>query len=64
MLIRGVEVPTMAFWRDFRVSGRSSQVDLWRGNPENYVLACFKVFKQLSSNDVVPSMEINRCRGL
>eukprot|EP00959_Pyramimonas_sp_CCMP1952_P098786 2065140-Pyramimonas_sp.AAC.1 len=43
MLIRGAEVPKRAFWYDSRSSGRSSQVYPWRGNPENNVLACFKV---------------------
>eukprot|EP00959_Pyramimonas_sp_CCMP1952_P436291 9136098-Pyramimonas_sp.AAC.1 len=54
-LIRGVaEVPIMAFWRVSGSSRRNSQVDPWRWNPEN-VLACFRVFKRLSSNEAVPS---------
>eukprot|EP00959_Pyramimonas_sp_CCMP1952_P004963 103949-Pyramimonas_sp.AAC.1 len=34
-LIRGVEVPGMAFWHDSVPSRRNSQVDPWRWNPEN-----------------------------
>eukprot|EP00959_Pyramimonas_sp_CCMP1952_P058359 1218843-Pyramimonas_sp.AAC.1 len=51
----------MAFWYDPGSSGRSSQVDTWRGNPENNVLACSRVFKRLCSNEAIPSMEMN-CR--
>eukprot|EP00959_Pyramimonas_sp_CCMP1952_P353622 7408826-Pyramimonas_sp.AAC.1 len=36
-LIRGVEMPGMAFWRDSGSTKRSSQVDSWRWNPENNV---------------------------
>eukprot|EP00959_Pyramimonas_sp_CCMP1952_P294537 6160858-Pyramimonas_sp.AAC.1 len=28
------------------------------------MLACFRVFRRLSSNEALPSMEMNRCRGL
>eukprot|EP00959_Pyramimonas_sp_CCMP1952_P279305 5839713-Pyramimonas_sp.AAC.1 len=48
----------MAFWRDSGSSRRNSQVDLWRLNPENNVLARFRVFTRLLSNEAVPSMEI------
>eukprot|EP00959_Pyramimonas_sp_CCMP1952_P398990 8360795-Pyramimonas_sp.AAC.1 len=64
MLARGVEVPKMAFLHDSGSSTRSSQVDTWRWNPENNVLACFRTFKRLSSKEAVPSMEMNRCGGL
>eukprot|EP00959_Pyramimonas_sp_CCMP1952_P215477 4508084-Pyramimonas_sp.AAC.1 len=50
-MIRGVEVPGMAFWRDSGSSRRNSQVHPWRWDTENNVLACFRVFKRLSSNE-------------
>eukprot|EP00959_Pyramimonas_sp_CCMP1952_P035844 750426-Pyramimonas_sp.AAC.1 len=62
MLVRSVEVPKVAFWHGSRSPRRSSQVDPWRGNIENNVLTCLKVFKRLSSNEAVPSMEMNRCK--
>eukprot|EP00959_Pyramimonas_sp_CCMP1952_P001673 34516-Pyramimonas_sp.AAC.1 len=64
MLIRCVEIPGIVFWHDSGLSRRSSQVDPWRWNPQNNVLACFRVFKRMSSNEAVPSMAMNRCRGL
>eukprot|EP00959_Pyramimonas_sp_CCMP1952_P129156 2700832-Pyramimonas_sp.AAC.1 len=64
MLIRGVEIPEMALWYDSGSSRRSSQVDTWRWNPRSNVLACFRIFNRLSSNEAVPSMEMNRCGGL
>eukprot|EP00959_Pyramimonas_sp_CCMP1952_P149655 3131077-Pyramimonas_sp.AAC.1 len=63
MLIGCVEVPRKAFWHDSRSSRRSSQADPWRWHPENKVLACFKVFKRWSSNEAVPQMNLNRCKG-
>eukprot|EP00959_Pyramimonas_sp_CCMP1952_P347008 7267747-Pyramimonas_sp.AAC.1 len=57
MFARGVEVARMAFWHGSGPSKRSSQVDPWRWNPENNVLACFRVFKRLPPNEAVPSME-------
>eukprot|EP00959_Pyramimonas_sp_CCMP1952_P119997 2508960-Pyramimonas_sp.AAC.1 len=59
-LIRGVEVPGMAFRHDSGSSRRNSQVDPWRGNPKNNVRACFRIFKRLCSNEAAPSMEMNR----
>eukprot|EP00959_Pyramimonas_sp_CCMP1952_P414804 8690710-Pyramimonas_sp.AAC.1 len=61
----------MAYWYDSGSSRRNSQVDSWRWNPENNVLACFRVFKRClptrqfpaSSNEAVPRVEINRCMG-
>ena len=50
--------------QDFGVWEWSDTVDAWRWNPENNVLACFRIFKRLSSNEAVPSMEMNRCKGL
>eukprot|EP00959_Pyramimonas_sp_CCMP1952_P023889 500861-Pyramimonas_sp.AAC.1 len=47
-LTRGVAIPGMAFWHDSRSSRRNNQADPWRW--EN-VLACFTVFKRLSSNE-------------
>eukprot|EP00959_Pyramimonas_sp_CCMP1952_P215974 4517335-Pyramimonas_sp.AAC.1 len=63
-LVRGAEVPGMAFWHYSGSSRRNNQIDQWRWNPENDVLACFKVFKRLSSNEATPSMNMNRYRGL
>eukprot|EP00959_Pyramimonas_sp_CCMP1952_P179251 3747464-Pyramimonas_sp.AAC.1 len=53
----------MAFWHDSGSSRRNCQVDPWRWNPENNVLLCFMVFKRLSSNEAVPSLEMTRCRS-
>eukprot|EP00959_Pyramimonas_sp_CCMP1952_P097894 2045844-Pyramimonas_sp.AAC.1 len=64
MLILRVEVLGMAFWHDSGSSRRNSQVDPWRWNPENNVLACFRVFKRALSNEAVPSIGMNRCKGL
>eukprot|EP00959_Pyramimonas_sp_CCMP1952_P043454 908760-Pyramimonas_sp.AAC.1 len=50
-LIRGVKIAGMAFWHDSGSSRRNSQVDPWRWNSENHVLACFRVFKRLSSHE-------------
>eukprot|EP00959_Pyramimonas_sp_CCMP1952_P206167 4311480-Pyramimonas_sp.AAC.1 len=55
-LIRGVAVPGMAFWHDSGSPRRNTQVDPWRWNPESNVLACFRIFKVLSSTDAVPSV--------
>eukprot|EP00959_Pyramimonas_sp_CCMP1952_P448904 9399832-Pyramimonas_sp.AAC.1 len=63
-LIRGVEVLGTAFWHDSGSSRRNSHVDPWRWSLENHVLACFRVFKRLSSNGAVLSVEMNPCRGL
>eukprot|EP00959_Pyramimonas_sp_CCMP1952_P409269 8577327-Pyramimonas_sp.AAC.1 len=63
-LVRGFELPRIAFWHDSESSGRNSQVDPWRWTPEINGLACFRVFKRLSSNEAVPSVEMNPCRGL
>eukprot|EP00959_Pyramimonas_sp_CCMP1952_P021510 453530-Pyramimonas_sp.AAC.1 len=63
-LVLCVEFLGMAFWHDSRSSGRNNQVDPWRWNPESNVLRCFRVFKRMSSNEVVPSVEMNQCRGL
>eukprot|EP00959_Pyramimonas_sp_CCMP1952_P206472 4318094-Pyramimonas_sp.AAC.1 len=63
-LTRGVSGPGTAFWHDSRPSRRNRQFDPWRWNPENNALARFRVFKRLSSNEVVSSMDMNRCRGL
>eukprot|EP00959_Pyramimonas_sp_CCMP1952_P246843 5159311-Pyramimonas_sp.AAC.1 len=63
-MIRGVEVSGTAFWHDSGTSRRSSQVYPWRWNAENNVLACFGVFKRMSSNEAGPSVEMNRCWGL
>eukprot|EP00959_Pyramimonas_sp_CCMP1952_P057177 1193543-Pyramimonas_sp.AAC.1 len=55
--VRMISAPEISFWKDSGLcgcntsSGRSSQVDTWRGIPENNDLACFKVFKRLSSNE-------------
>eukprot|EP00959_Pyramimonas_sp_CCMP1952_P195003 4077706-Pyramimonas_sp.AAC.1 len=54
----------MAFWCDSGSSRRNSQADPWRWSPEKIVLACVRVFKQLSSKEAVPSVEMNPCRGL
>eukprot|EP00959_Pyramimonas_sp_CCMP1952_P431087 9028455-Pyramimonas_sp.AAC.1 len=59
MLIRGAEIPRIAFWHGSGSSRRSSEVDPWLWNPKNNVLACFTVFKRMFSNDAVPSMEMN-----
>eukprot|EP00959_Pyramimonas_sp_CCMP1952_P418933 8775708-Pyramimonas_sp.AAC.1 len=64
MLLLCVGIPEMAFWRESKSSGRSSQVDTWRENLENIVLVGFKVFERFVSSEAVPSMERNRCRGL
>eukprot|EP00959_Pyramimonas_sp_CCMP1952_P409120 8574013-Pyramimonas_sp.AAC.1 len=64
MLVCFVEVPGMVGWLDSGLSRRNSQVVPWRWNPENDVLACFRVFKRLSSEETVLSMEMNRCRSL
>eukprot|EP00959_Pyramimonas_sp_CCMP1952_P008299 173532-Pyramimonas_sp.AAC.1 len=50
-LVRGIEIPGMAVWRDSGSSRPNSQVEPWRGNPENNGLTCFKFFKRLSSNE-------------
>eukprot|EP00959_Pyramimonas_sp_CCMP1952_P449323 9408125-Pyramimonas_sp.AAC.1 len=63
-LVRGVEVPKMAFSRDSNSSSRNSQVDPCRWNPETNVLACFRIFERLSSDEAVPPLEMSRCRGL
>eukprot|EP00959_Pyramimonas_sp_CCMP1952_P081620 1705109-Pyramimonas_sp.AAC.1 len=63
-LILCVEVLGMGFWHDSGSSRRNSQVDPVRWNPENNVLACSRLFRRVSSNEAVPSMEMNRCRGL
>eukprot|EP00959_Pyramimonas_sp_CCMP1952_P378428 7927444-Pyramimonas_sp.AAC.1 len=57
MLTRGVQAPGMAFWHESGPSRRNSQVNSWRWNPENNVLACFRVFNKLSSNEADPSMK-------
>eukprot|EP00959_Pyramimonas_sp_CCMP1952_P018720 395567-Pyramimonas_sp.AAC.1 len=63
MLTRGVEVPGMAFWHDPGSSRRNSQVDPWCWNPENTVLACCRVVKELSSNEeAAPSVKITPVR--
>eukprot|EP00959_Pyramimonas_sp_CCMP1952_P456397 9473102-Pyramimonas_sp.AAC.1 len=41
----------MALWHDSVSSRRNSQADPWRRNPENNVLACFRDFKRVSSNE-------------
>eukprot|EP00959_Pyramimonas_sp_CCMP1952_P035666 746801-Pyramimonas_sp.AAC.1 len=64
MLACGVDIQNMAFWHDSESPRRSSQVVPWRRHPENNVLACFWIFKRLSSNEPDPSMGMNRCRGL
>eukprot|EP00959_Pyramimonas_sp_CCMP1952_P414411 8683041-Pyramimonas_sp.AAC.1 len=56
-LIRGTEVPGMAFWHDSGWSRHNSQVYSWRWNPENGVLARFKMFTRLSPNGALPSEE-------
>eukprot|EP00959_Pyramimonas_sp_CCMP1952_P435432 9117711-Pyramimonas_sp.AAC.1 len=48
----------MAFWHNSGSSRRNNEVDPWRWNPENNVVACFRVFKRLSSIEAVPSLEI------
>eukprot|EP00959_Pyramimonas_sp_CCMP1952_P146922 3075087-Pyramimonas_sp.AAC.1 len=45
------------------LSRRNNPVDPWRWNPENHVLACFRVYKWLFSTEAIPSMEISRCTG-
>eukprot|EP00959_Pyramimonas_sp_CCMP1952_P046713 975779-Pyramimonas_sp.AAC.1 len=60
-LIRGVEIPGMAFWRNWGSSRRNSRVDPFRWDPENNVLACFRIFKRLSSNGAILSK--SRCMG-
>eukprot|EP00959_Pyramimonas_sp_CCMP1952_P133149 2783704-Pyramimonas_sp.AAC.1 len=44
-LARRVEVPGIAFPLDSGSSRRNNQVDPWRRNPDNDVLACVRVFK-------------------
>eukprot|EP00959_Pyramimonas_sp_CCMP1952_P467757 9492134-Pyramimonas_sp.AAC.1 len=44
----------MVFWHGPRVSRRNCQVNPWRCNPENNVLACLGVFKRLSSKEAGP----------
>eukprot|EP00959_Pyramimonas_sp_CCMP1952_P146980 3076404-Pyramimonas_sp.AAC.1 len=46
----------------FRTS--NNQGDPWRWNHKNNVLACFRVFNRVSSNEANSPMEMNRCRGL
>eukprot|EP00959_Pyramimonas_sp_CCMP1952_P238234 4978378-Pyramimonas_sp.AAC.1 len=48
----------MAFWHDSGPLRRSSQVDVWRLSPKNNVLACFRVFRRLSSNEADPSVDM------
>eukprot|EP00959_Pyramimonas_sp_CCMP1952_P058563 1222950-Pyramimonas_sp.AAC.1 len=50
-LIRGAEVPGLAFRYESGSPRRNSQVDPWRWNPENNFDARFSVFKWLSSNE-------------
>eukprot|EP00959_Pyramimonas_sp_CCMP1952_P075722 1582840-Pyramimonas_sp.AAC.1 len=63
-MIGGGEIPGLAFWRDPGSSRRNSQVDPWRWGTESNALACFRVFKRLSSNEAGPSVDMNRCEGL
>eukprot|EP00959_Pyramimonas_sp_CCMP1952_P318738 6669303-Pyramimonas_sp.AAC.1 len=46
-LIRGVEVNRMVFWHGSGSSGRYSQVDSWRRNPEHGVWASFRLFRMV-----------------
>eukprot|EP00959_Pyramimonas_sp_CCMP1952_P457989 9475879-Pyramimonas_sp.AAC.1 len=52
----------MATQHDSGSSRRNDQDNPWRWNPGNNVLACFRVFKRLSSNEAVPSIEITQVR--
>eukprot|EP00959_Pyramimonas_sp_CCMP1952_P194251 4062220-Pyramimonas_sp.AAC.1 len=63
--LRGLAVwnPGMAVWPDSGSSRRNSQVDPWRRNPRNNVLAGFRVFKWMFSNEAFP-VEINCCRNI
>eukprot|EP00959_Pyramimonas_sp_CCMP1952_P185309 3874776-Pyramimonas_sp.AAC.1 len=63
-LIRCEEVPGLALWHHSGSSRRNSQVDPWRWNPENNVLACFRVFNRLPSIEADPSMDRTLVRGL
>eukprot|EP00959_Pyramimonas_sp_CCMP1952_P339260 7105608-Pyramimonas_sp.AAC.1 len=63
-LILCVEVLGMTFWHDSGSRRRNSQIHQLRWNPENHVLACFRVFTRVSYNKAIPSMEMNPCRGL
>eukprot|EP00959_Pyramimonas_sp_CCMP1952_P366043 7666411-Pyramimonas_sp.AAC.1 len=63
-MIRGVEIPGTAVWRDSGPSRRNSQVHPWRWNTDNNVSACLRVFKRLSSNEAGPSVGMNRCKGI
>eukprot|EP00959_Pyramimonas_sp_CCMP1952_P185098 3870493-Pyramimonas_sp.AAC.1 len=63
-MIRGVDVPGMAFWRDSGSPRCNSQVHRWRWNTENNALACFRVSKRLSSTEAGPFADLNCCGGL
>eukprot|EP00959_Pyramimonas_sp_CCMP1952_P399575 8372004-Pyramimonas_sp.AAC.1 len=58
------ELLRTAFWHDSGSSRRNDQADPRPWNPENNDLACFRLFKQVSSNAAIASMEMNLCRGL
>eukprot|EP00959_Pyramimonas_sp_CCMP1952_P280933 5872140-Pyramimonas_sp.AAC.1 len=63
-LIRGVGDVGRAFWHASRSPRRKSQIDPWCWKSENNILAFFRAFKRVSSNEAVPSTEMNHCRGL
>eukprot|EP00959_Pyramimonas_sp_CCMP1952_P251969 5264797-Pyramimonas_sp.AAC.1 len=56
-LIRCVEIPGMAIWRDSGSSKRDNQTDPWRWDPGTCVLASFKIFTRLSPNGARPPAE-------
>eukprot|EP00959_Pyramimonas_sp_CCMP1952_P444835 9314310-Pyramimonas_sp.AAC.1 len=59
-LIRGFEVPGMRFGTIQDRQRRNSHDDPWRWSPENNVVARVTLFKRLTSNAAVPSVEMNR----
>eukprot|EP00959_Pyramimonas_sp_CCMP1952_P239316 5001198-Pyramimonas_sp.AAC.1 len=61
---RGFEVSIVASGHDSGAPRRNSQVDPWRWNSENDVLACFRVFERRYSNEAVLSVLMKRCRHL